>query len=81
MDLCNKSCLAGQLAILHGENFYVGFHASFSTQFIHKWPVMFVGTIDFYHFIPLSMTLILTGGRKVGSKQNLLASFSHTLFS
>ena len=41
---------------------------------------MSVGTIDFYHFIPLSLTLTSTGGRKVSAKQNLLALFSRTLF-
>ena len=39
-----------------------------------------IGTIDFYHFIPLSLTLTLAGGRKVSTKQNLLASFSETFF-
>ena len=37
-------------------------------------------TINFYHFIPLSLTLTLPGGHKVSTKQNLLASFSRTLF-
>ena len=31
-------------------------------------PAMFVGTIDFYHFIPLSLTLTLAGGHKVSAK-------------
>ena len=39
--------------------------------------VMLIGTIDFYHFMPLSVTL--TGGHKVSAKQNILASFSSTL--
>ena len=33
------------------------------------------GTIDFYHFIPLSLALTLPGGHKVSAKQNVLASF------
>ena len=36
---------------------------------------MLVGTIDFYHYIPLSLTLTLPGGHKVNAKQNLWASF------
>ena len=39
-----------------------------------------IGTADFYHIIPLSMTLTLTGGHKVSKKQNVLGvTFSHTL--
>ena len=39
-----------------------------------------MGTIDFYCFIPLSLTVTLAGRHKVSAKQNLLASFIHTLF-
>ena len=39
-----------------------------------------IGTIDLYHFIPLSRTLVLPEGHKVGTEQNLLASFSCTFF-
>ena len=39
-----------------------------------KNPARLIGTIDFYHFIPLSLTLTLPGGHKVSAKQNLLAS-------
>ena len=38
---------------------------------------MLIGTVDFFYFIPLSLTLILPGGHEVSPKQNLLASFSH----
>ena len=41
---------------------------------------MFIGTIDFCHFIRLSLTLTLPWGHKVSAKQNLLASFSRILF-
>ena len=34
---------------------------------------MFIGTISFCHFIPLSVTLTLAGDHKVIVKQNLLA--------
>ena len=42
-------------------------------------PTMLIGTIDLYHFIPLLVTFTLTGGHKVSTKQNLLASFCCTL--
>ena len=41
--------------------------------------IMLIGTIDFIHFMQLSM--ILTLAHKVGAKQNLLAAFSCTLFN
>ena len=50
------------------------------TSFI---PAMLIGTIDFHHFMPLSVAfnLTLAGGHKVSVKQNLLTPFSHTLFN
>ena len=36
---------------------------------------MLLGTIDFYHFVPLSMTLTFAEGHKVSANQNLMASF------
>ena len=42
---------------------------------------MLKGTIDFYHFIPLSLTLTLSGGYKVSAEQNFLATLSCTLFN
>ena len=36
-------------------------------------PAMLVGTIDFYHLIPLPVTLTLAGDHKASTKQNLLA--------
>ena len=39
-----------------------------------------LGTVDFYLFIPLSVTLTLAEGHKVSTKQNLLALFSRKLF-
>ena len=43
-------------------------------------PAMMIGTLGFYHFVPFSLTLTLAGDHKVCAKQNLLASFSGTLF-
>ena len=40
---------------------------------------LLIGTIDFYHFILISLTLTLPLCHKVSAKQNLLASFSCTL--
>ena len=46
--------------------------------FIHA---MLTGTIDFWYLVPLSLTLTLLQGHKASTKQNLLASCSHTLFN
>ena len=43
-------------------------------------PVILIGAVDFYHFIPLSLTLTLPGGHTVCENWNLLASFSPKLF-
>ena len=40
---------------------------------------LLIGTLDFYHLIPLSATLNLTGGHKVSTKPNPLLSFSPTV--
>ena len=37
---------------------------------------MLIGTMNFYNYIPLSLTLTLAGGHKVSAKQILLATFS-----
>ena len=47
-------------------------HANCSTKFLFI-PTMHIGTIDFYNFIPFSLTLTLPWGHKVSTKQNLLA--------
>ena len=73
MDLCYEWCfvwLAGWLSVLCGKNFNVRcymqtFHPNL---FI---PTMLVGTIDFYHCIPLSLTLTWPRGHKVSTNQNL----------
>ena len=41
---------------------------------------MLIGTIDFYHFILLSLTITLTWDHKVSAKQNLSATFYPTFF-
>ena len=42
-------------------------------------PLILIGTVDLYHFIPLSVTLTFVAGHKVSTKQDLLATFSRTL--
>ena len=71
---------AGQPFILHDKNFDVEHNTTkCSTSFFFFLAAMLIGTIDFCHFIPLSMALTLAGSHKVSTKQNLLASFSPTL--
>ena len=41
---------------------------------------LLTGTIDFYYFVPLLFTLILPGGHKVSTNQDLLALSFRTLF-
>ena len=41
---------------------------------------MLIGNIDFHQVILPSLAWTLSGGHKVGTKQNLLASFSPTPF-
>ena len=74
MDLCTLLC---ELAILHSKNFNVEHYMkTFQPNvFIHG---MLIGTIGFCHFIPLLVTLARSC--KVSTKQNLVASFSCTLF-
>ena len=77
VDLCNESSTCPP--VLYGKNFNVGqYMQTFQPTFFI--PALLIGTIGFYHFIPLSLTLTLPGGHKVSTKQNLLASFSHTFF-
>ena len=42
---------------------------------------MLIGTIDFFHFITLLVTLTLPGVHKIRAKQDFLASFSRILFN
>ena len=78
MDLCNESCSSAWSAVLHGKNFNVEDYS----QTLHTnlfLPAVLIGTNDFFHCIPFSLTLTLPGGYKVRMKQNLLALFSTTL--
>ena len=76
----SSCCPPGQPAVLHGKNFNVGYckQTFRPNTFILA---MLIGTIEFCHFIPLSVTLTLAGGHKVSTEQNLLASFSCILFN
>ena len=67
-------CQAGWQAILRGKNFHVEYYwQTFLPKFFT--PGMLIGTLDFYHFTPLSLTLTFTGGHKVSTK-HFLAHFS-----
>ena len=81
MDLCSESCLfggpAGGLSCM-AKTFNIG-HYRQTVQPNFVIPAILVGTIDFYHGIPLLLTLTLPGGHKDSAKQDILASFSRTL--
>ena len=65
--------------VLHGENVNVGHYTqTVEPNFII--PAMFIGTIDFYHFIPFSLTLTLSGYDRVCAKKTPAIGFifSHT---
>ena len=80
-DLCNELCSSVWPAgWFEWQKLYRWtLHANFSANFfIHA---MLIGTIDFYRFITLSLTLTWAGHHKGSAEQNLLASFSRTLFN
>ena len=83
MDLCNESrssgWLSSWLAVFYGKNFNTGRYMQ-TVQPNFLIPAMLVGSVDFYHFIPLSVTMTSAGGHKVSTKQDLLASFCGTFF-
>ena len=80
MNLCIELCKASQPDILHVKNLNVS-HYMQTFQPNCFIPAILLSTIDFYHFMLHSLTLALPGGHKVGTKQNLLASFSRRLFN
>ena len=59
---------------------YAQWWAAFRVKFF-KAAVIVIGTIDFDHIVPRSVTLTSTGDYKVDIMQDLLASFSATLFN
>ena len=65
------------LPVLCGQKINIG-HCMQTFQSFFSVPAMLVATIDFYHFVPISVTLTVGGGLRVGTKQNLMASFCHT---
>ena len=77
--ILSRVCQTGQPAVLHSKTFSIGHYMQTvePNSFI---PAMRIGTIDFYCFIPPSLTLTLAEGNKVSAKQTLFASFSPTLF-
>ena len=73
MDLSNESCLASWQACV-GKYFSTG-HCMQTFEEILFIPALLVGTIDFYHFIPLSMSLRRSAQSKT-SWHHFLANFS-----
>ena len=47
-----------------GKNFNIGDYTQTVQPFFFIPAILYIGTIDFYHFISFSLTLILLGGRK-----------------
>ena len=45
------------------NSFTLGITGKLFNCFFH--PALFIGTVDFYQFIPLSLTLTMSGGHKV----------------
>ena len=75
LDLCDGT----YPAVLCDKNFNAGHYSkTFKPNFFV--PAMLIGTIDFCHFMPLSLTLNLLESHKDSTKQNFLASFSCTHF-
>ena len=59
---------AGRPAILRGKNFNIGHYMQTVPPNVFI-PAMLIGTTDFYHFIPLSLSLTLPGGHSISTKQ------------
>ena len=76
--LCLSQCLAGWSDIMCGNNLNVGHVTQAFHPNIFSYFRMLVGTIDFYYFVPFSMTLALSGGHKVSTKQRISSIFSPT---
>ena len=70
---------AGGPAVLQSKNFNIGLNTQ-TVQPNFFIPAMLMGTIEFYPFVVISLTLTLPRGHNVSTKQNLSASFSPTLF-
>ena len=69
------------LAVLHAQNFNTGHYAQTFLPDVSHLACLCIGTINFYHFIPLLVTLNLARGHELNVRQNLLATFFHTLVS
>ena len=61
MDLCNELCSSHRQAVLRDKNFQLG-HYTQTIQPNLFMTAIFIGTTDFYHFIPRSLTLTLPRG-------------------
>ena len=84
MHQCNQLCSSCRCPSVHLPCVAKTFMLDITCKTCEpKWvtPAMFIGTIDLYHFVPLLVTLIVNGSHKVNIKQDLLATFSCTLFN
>ena len=80
INVVSCDCPVGQsLSICNGKNSNIG-QCVANTLTKYFIPAMLMHTFDLYQFLPFPQTLTLAGGHKLSGKQNLLASFSHTLF-
>ena len=61
-------------AILLGKNFIV-VHYMQTVQPNFFIPAILIGTIDFYHFIPISLTMTLPRGYKVSANKTFWLHF------
>ena len=78
---CNELSSSGpQTICLVAGTLNIG-HFTQTLQPIFFYTAMLKFTVNFYHFIPLSLTLASAEGHKVNTKQNLLASSSHIVFN
>ena len=71
MYLCYELCLAVRPYILRGKNFNVRHY----TQAVLPNIAILKGTIDIYHFVPLSLNLTLPGSHKVTARKTYWLHF------
>ena len=65
-------CLSSKPAILHSKNFRDEHYVQTVLPILFI-PAMLIGTIDFYNFRSLSVTLTSLGGHKISTKEKLLS--------
>ena len=81
MDLCNQVVLIWQdanwLAVLCGKTYFVGHDVqTFQPTSFFSAKHIYLGIVDMYRLIPLSVALTWAEDQKVSRKQSLIGSFS-----